>query len=143
MNPVIRSVLAVIAGMLVAFVLIFVVQGIGIRVYPPPPGMSPVDPESFKAMRMQVPVRSLLFVLLSYTVGSLAGGWVAARFAPSGKMTHAMILAALLFGAGLMNLMTIPHPAWFWVASSAIYWLAAWSGARAAGASGPAAPARA
>jgi hypothetical protein len=142
MNPVIRSVLAVIAGMLVAFVLIALVQTIGMRVYPPPP-MQTGDIESLRAAMARIPLGALLFVILSYTVGSLAGGWVAARLAPNGKMTHAMIVAALLFGAGLMNLMTIPHPAWFWVASSAVYWLAAWSGARAAGASGPAAPVRA
>jgi hypothetical protein len=134
MNPVVRSILAVVVGMLVAFVLIALVQMIGMRVYPPPPGVDATNLESMKAAVAKVPLGALLFVLLSYTVGSVAGGWVAARFAPKGRMRHAMILAAILFGAGLMNLMTIPHPAWFWVASSAIYWLGAWSGAQAAGA---------
>jgi len=143
MHPVVRSILAVIAGMLIAFVLIAVVQLIGMRVYPPPPGMDPTDIESMKAMRTQVPLGALLFVLLSYTVGSVAGGWLAALIGPAAKMTHAMTVAALLFGAGLMNLMTIPHPAWFWVASSLVYWLGAWSGAQAAGGTAPATTARA
>jgi hypothetical protein len=134
MSPVVRSILAVILGLLSAFVLIALVQMIGVRVYPPPPGMDPTNLESMKAAMAQIPLGALLFVLLSYTVGSVAGGWVAARFAPKGGMMHAMTVAALLFGAGLMNLMTIPHPAWFWVASSLLYWLGAWSGARAAGA---------
>lgn len=132
MNPVVRSILAVIIGMLVAFVLIGLVQAIGMRIYPPPPGMDPTDVESIKAAMAQRPLAALLFVLLSYTTGSVAGGWVAARLAPKAKMTHAMIVAALLFGAGLRNLMTIPHPTWFAVVSSAIYWLSAWSGAVAA-----------
>jgi hypothetical protein len=135
MNPIVRSVLAVIVGMLVAFVLIAMVEMLGMRVYPPPAGMDPTNLESIKAAMARVPLGALLFVLLAYTVGSVAGGWVAARFAPSARMMHAMIVAALLFGAGLMNLMTIPHPTWFWVVSSAIYWLGAWSGAQAAGAS--------
>ena len=54
-----------------------------------------------------------------------------------------MSVAALLFGAGLVNLMTIPHPVWFWVASSALYWLGAWSGAQAAGTAAPPAVAKA
>ena len=52
-------------------------------------------------------------------------------------MTHAMLVAALLFGAGLMNLMTIGHPMWFAITSSVIYWIGAWSGAQAAGAAPP------
>ncbi len=137
MNPVVRSILAVISGLLVAFVLIAVVQMIGMRLYPPPAGMDPTNPESIKAAMAQIPLAALLFVLLSYAAGSVAGGWVAARFAPKAKMMHAMILAALLFCAGLMNLMIIPHPVWFAIASSALYWLGAWSGAQAAGVAAP------
>jgi len=131
MRPVVRSILAVIVSMLVAFVMIALVQMIGMRLYPPPAGMNPADPESIKAAMAQIPLAALLFVLLSYTAGSVAGGWVAARFAPHRGMTHAMIVAALLFGAGLMNLATIPHPTWFAIASSLIYWVGAWSGAAA------------
>jgi hypothetical protein len=131
MNPVVRGVLAVIAGMLVALVLIVVVQVIGTRVYPPPP-MNRASIESIKAAIAQVPLVSLLFVLLSYTAGSVAGGWVVARFAPRDKMVHAMTLAGLLFCLGIVNLTSLPHPTWFWVASSAVYWLGAWSGAKAA-----------
>ena len=143
MNPVIRSILAVVAGMLSAFVVIALVQMIGVRIYPPAHPIDPTNIESMKAVMAQIPLAALLFVLLSYTAGSVVGGWVAARFAPKDRMMHAMFVAALLFGAGLMNLMTIPHPAWFWVASSVLYWLGAWSGAQAAGAARPAAAARA
>ena len=134
MNPVVRSILAVIVGMLVAFVLIALVQAVGHRIYPPPAGMDPTSIESIKAAMAQIPLAALLFVLLSYATGSVAGGWVAAKFAPVRKMRQAMMVAALLFGAGLMNLMTIPHPTWFAVVSSLIYWVGAWSGAQAAGA---------
>lgn len=133
MNPVVRSILAVIGGMLVAFVVIAVIEAIGMRLYPPPPGLDPTDRESLKMLVASMPLAAKLCMLVAYAMGSVAGGWVAARFAPHARMMHAMIVAALLFGAGLMNLMTIPHPAWFWVASSAIYWLGAWSGAQAAG----------
>lgn len=132
-----RSILAVIGGMLVAFVAIIVIESIGVKLYPPPPGLNPTDPESLKALVASMPLAAKLCVLLAYAAGSVAGGWVAARLAPRAKMMHAMIVAALLFGAGLMNLMTIPHPVWFWVASSGIYWLGAWSGAQAAGGGAP------
>ena len=133
MNPVVRGMLAVIGGILIAFVLIVVVQTIGTRIYPPPP-IDRANLDSIKAVMAQIPLASLLFVVLSYAAGSVAGGWVAARFAPRDKMAHAMTVGGLLFLLGIVNLMSLPHPTWFWVASSATYWLGAWSGARAAGA---------
>lgn len=132
MNPVVRSILAVIAGMLVAFVIIALVEMVGMRVYPPPAGMDPRDPESIKAAMAQIPLGALLVVLLAYAAGSVAGGWIAARFAPRARLMHAMIVGAILLGAGIMNMTMFPHPGWFWVSAIAIYLLGAWSGGSAA-----------
>ncbi len=134
MNPVVRSILAVVAGMLAAFVLIGLVEAIGMKIYPPLPGLDPRDRESFKAAVASMPRGALLCVLVAYAAGSVVGGWVAARFAPKAKLMHAMIVGAILLGAGVMNMMMIPHPGWFWAAAIAIYLLGAWSGGRAAGA---------
>lgn len=132
MKKPVRSILAVVVGMLVAFVIIALVQVVGMRVYPPPAGMDLTNPESIQAAMAQVPLGALLFVLLAYAAGSVAGGWVAARFAPHSRMMHAMIVGAILLGAGIMNMMAIPHPGWFWAAAIAIYLLGAWSGGSAA-----------
>ena len=132
MRPVVRSILAIIGGMLVAFVVIALIEVIGMRLYPPPAGMDPRDPESIRQPMANLPRAALLCLLVAYAAGSVAGGWVAARFAPSARLMHAMIVGGVLLGAGLMNLRTIPHPTWFWVSSIAIYLLGAWSGGRAA-----------
>ncbi len=132
MKPVVRSVIAVIAGMLVAFVVISLIEVIGMRLYPPPAGTDLRDPQAIRQAMASLPRAALLCVLVAYAAGSVAGGWVAARFAPSARLMHAMIVGAILLGAGLMNMMSIPHPAWFWIASIAIYLLGAWSGGRAA-----------
>ena len=137
MHPVVRSILAVLAGMLSAFVVIACVQAVGVRIYPPPPGMDPRDTATFKNLMAQMPLGALLFVLLAYAAGSVVGGWVAARFAPRAKLTHGMIVGAFLLGAGIMNMTVIPHPGWFWASAIAIYLLGAWSGARAAGSGAP------
>jgi len=128
MNPVVRSILAVVVGMLVAFVVIALVEAVGLRVYPLPAGIDLRDPASIKAAMAQRPLAALLFVLMAYAGGSVAGGWVAARFAPGSRIMHAMIVGAILVGAGIMNMMSIPHPVWFWVASIGICLLGAWRG---------------
>ena len=137
MHPVVRSILAILAGLLSAFVVIGLVEAIGMRLYPLPPGMDPRDPNSIKAVMANLPRGAMLCVLVAYAAGSVVGGWVAARFAPRAKLTHGMIVGLLLLTAGLLNMSTIPHPAWFWVSSIAIYVLGSWSGARAAGAGSP------
>ena len=134
MNPVVRSVLAVLGGMLAAFVVIALVQVVGMIVYPPPAGLNPQDREAFKAVVANLPRGALLCVLLAYATGSVVGGWVAARFVPRAKLMHAMIVGAFLLGAGIVNLMMIPQPSWFSASAVAIYLLGAWSGGRAAGA---------
>jgi len=138
MRPAVRSVLAILAGLLSAFVVIALVEAIGVRFYPPQPGMDPRDPNSIRAAMANLPRGAMLCVLVAYAAGSVVGGWVAARFAPRAKLTHGMIVGALLLAAGVLNMSTIPHPGWFWASSIAIYLLGSWSGARAAGA-GPSA----
>jgi hypothetical protein len=134
MHPLVRSILAVLGGLLAAFVVIGLVEAAGVRFYPPPPGMDPRDPKSIRAVMANLPRGALLCVLVAYAAGSVVGGWVAARFAPSAKLTHGMVVGALLLAAGVLNMSTIPHPGWFWISSIAIYLLGTWSGARAAGA---------
>lgn len=131
MRPVVRSILAVVVGMLVAFVIMACVEVVGMRVYPLPAGMHLHDPESMKSAMAQVPLGAKLFVLLAFAAGSVAGGWVGARFAPGSRLMHAMIVGAILLGTGVMNMMQFPHPDWFWVSAIAIFLLGAWSGGRA------------
>jgi hypothetical protein len=106
------------------------VEALGQKVYPPPPGLDPSDPESIRAAMQDIPAGALVFVLLAWTVGSAAGGWVAARLAPRRPVLHGMIIGALLLAGGLANLVMIPHPLWFTIVGVAVFLPAACLGAR-------------
>ena len=65
---------AVVAGLVVSFVLITAVQAISARLFPLPSGMDPNDPAALARFMQQLPIGALLLVALSYAVGSLGGG---------------------------------------------------------------------
>jgi len=117
MSPLARSVLAVLAGVMAAFIAIMVVQQVSAMLYPPPPGFDPKDPAAVAALIGSLPLGAFLMVLLSYFLGALLGGYLAARLAPSRRTMHAGIIAVLLVVASILNLMAVPHPVWFAVAN--------------------------
>lgn len=113
MSPLVRSVLAVLAGLMAAFIAIMVVQQLSAMLYPWPAGADPTDPAVLKAFISTLPPGAFLIVLLGYLLGALSGGYLAARLAPSRRSLHAGIIAVLLLVASIMNLTAIPHPTWF------------------------------
>jgi hypothetical protein len=126
---ILRGIAAVIAGMIVAFLLVFGAEAISHQIYPPPPGMSLQDMARIKAFVATLPMSVLLIVLAGHLIGTFAGTWTAAKIARS--PIAAFILGALLLAAGIVNAVTIPQALWFSIASFVIYIGATLVGARA------------
>jgi hypothetical protein len=137
-----RGVLAVIAGVVAAVVVIMLAELGCSQLFPLPPGLDPTNREAIEAHVAKLPLIALLLVVLGWALGSIAGGWVAARISRTNATRSALIVGTLLLIAGVMNMMTIPHPLWMWIAGLAVYLPSAWLGARLAGAPRPAATAR-
>ncbi len=135
--PILRSVLAVILGIVLAGFLIWAVEGIGHRVYPVPEGVDLTNPQAVAAFIDEAPLGALLFVILAWGVGTLAGGWLAVMVAGRSATLHAMIVGAVMLAGGIMNMVMIPHPPWFWILGVLVFLPAAWLGARLAPAGRP------
>jgi len=110
-----RSVLAILAGAIVAGVLIALVEAMSSAVYPPPPGIDIHDHEAMRQHVDTLPIGAFLFVLAAWAIGSFGGSWVAARLATRARLRHGLAVGALFLGAGVMNMLMIPHPWWMWV----------------------------
>ena len=76
-----RRILAIVLGLLVAFVFFMLFQATSGAMYPPPPGLDLGDPADLEAYIATLPQTALVLVLLGYAVGSLMGGYVTARVA--------------------------------------------------------------
>jgi hypothetical protein len=124
-----RSIAAVVAGLIVAFLLVFGAEGIAHQVYPPPAGMNMQDMAQVRAFVAALPLSALLIVLAGWLIATFVGTWLAAKIAQSA--IPGFILGALLLAAGIANAFMIPQPVWFSIASFVIYIGATLAGARA------------
>lgn len=129
----IRNILAVVAGAVVAVALVAGIDALGHRVYPLPRGVDWNDPAVVAQVVRGMPVGAFLFAVASWIVAAFAGAWLAARLAPSRKLVHGGVVGALMLAATIANLLMIPHPAWVILSGLAGVPLSAWLGARAGG----------
>jgi hypothetical protein len=129
MSPVVRRILAVLAGMVAAVVVITLVEVVSGRMYPPPAGVNLQDPEAMRAFAATLPVGAFLMVLLSYALGAFVGGWVAGWRAPTAWPLPPAVIALFLTLGSVMNLRAIPHPGWFWAANLVVVVVLPFAGA--------------
>ena len=123
-----KNIAAGIAGVIVAFALVLVVQKVGHTVYVPPADLDMNDAEAMKAYVATLPVGAFLFVIASYFIGALCGTFAACKIGDARRFIYAMIIGGLMLAATAANLMAIPHPMWFSFAAVIAIVVAAWLG---------------
>ena len=128
-----RSILAVLGGAVACGIVIFAVEAVSSQVFPLPPGTDLTDPDAIRAAVADLPLGAFVFLLLAWFVGVFAGAWVAARLAPHSPFVHGMIVTGLVVAGAAVNLATLPHPGWMWVAGPAVILASGWLGARLGG----------
>jgi hypothetical protein len=126
----IRSILAVLGGAVLTFVVIWLLEMAGMLIYPPPPGLDFSKPEAVRAAMASIPVGALVCVIVAQSVGTFAGAWFAAYIARRRPGLHAAIVGVLAMLAAIGNMLSIPHPVWFWIVSLLLFLPAAVAGGR-------------
>ena len=119
-----RKILSVIAGVVAGGIVVGLVEALGHTAFPIREG---VDFQQLKPG--DIPIPAMVAVLVAWALGSLVGGWVAARKA---GMAPALSVGAILMAAGIVNMVTIPSPLWFWVGGLAVFLPFAYLGAKLA-----------
>ena len=109
-----RTILGALAGLITTYVTIMLVEFAGHRVYPPPPGLDPGNPDDMSRLVGILPFGALLFVVAAWVIGAMAGGMVAARIARNSHPRIAAIIPALLVMTGVIAMIVImpAHPMW-------------------------------
>jgi hypothetical protein len=133
MRSVFRSIRAVVAGFVVASVVMMTVEMINGHVLYPELGKMAegvTDREVVRSLLATAPIGALLVVIVGWTLGSLVGGWVTARIVRRAPIGHALVLGGLLTLAGIANNLMLPPPLWFWIASLLVFLPAAYAGGR-------------
>jgi len=128
----VRSIVAVLVGLVIGTVVIFGLESVGHLIYPPPEGVHGNDPEEVKKVIANMPVAVFLFVLLSWAAGNCVGGFLAAWVARRSQAVHALLIGVCFQASGIILMLTLPHPVWFWVASFLVSLPPAYLGSRLA-----------
>lgn len=113
MSPILRNILAVLAGVLVGSFVNMALIMMSSSVIPLPEGVDPGDMESIKAnMPFYQPIQFLM-PFLAHALGTLAGAFVTALLAASSHMRLALLIGVVFLVGGIMMVMDLPSPMWF------------------------------
>jgi hypothetical protein len=123
-NQWVRTVLGVIVGVVCGGLVVFLVEGAGHAIFPPPPDTDLSDPKSLESLMANMPIGALVMVLLGWFLGSLAGAWMARLVAR--QNLSAWIVALLFIALTATNFLYIPHPVWMMAAGVLIPLVSAW-----------------
>lgn len=113
MNPIVRNILALVAGLVVGSVVNMGLSLIGPFVVPPPAGADTSTMEGLRAsMKLFTPVH-FVFPFLAHALGTLAGAFTAAKLAASHGARFATAIGACFLVGGAMMVNELGGPAWF------------------------------
>lgn len=113
MNPKIKLVLAVIAGIVIGGLVNFGIIVLGPSVLEYPEGLDFSDPESFKSKVHLFTDIHFLWAFLAHALGAFVGGFVAAKIAPKSKVKYALFVGVFFLIGGIKMVMDVQSPAWF------------------------------
>ena len=113
MNPIVRNILAVVAGVIVGGAVNMGIIMISGMIIAPPPGADMTTMEGVKAAMPMMEPRHFIMPFLAHALGTLAGSFVAAWLAASRRLVLAIVIGLWNMLGGAMAVMMLPAPMWF------------------------------
>jgi hypothetical protein len=127
MNPIIRNILAVLAGGIVGSVVNIGIIMISGSVIPPPEGADVTTMEGLQASLHLFEPKHFLMPFLAHALGTFAGALLAALIAANHKMLFALVIGVFFLAGGIGNVFMLPSPVWFTIVDLAgAYFPMAW-----------------
>ena len=113
MNPLLKNILAIIAGAVIGSVVNGGIIAISSSVIPPPEGADVTTMEGLKASMHLFKPKHFIMPFLAHALGALVGAFIAAKIAVDHKMKFALIVGILFLAGGITNVLMLPSPTWF------------------------------
>lgn len=113
MNPILRNILAVLAGILIGMAVNMGIILISGSIIPPPEGADLTTEEGLvNSMHLMQP-KHFIMPFLAHALGTLAGAFIVAKLAASQKMRLAIVIGIVFLIGGIMMVLALPSPLWF------------------------------
>jgi len=115
MNPILKNMLAVIAGVAGGSAVNMGIIMISGSIIPPPASADVTTTEGLKAAMLLFEPRHFLLPFLAHALGTFAGAWLAAVIAANNKMIFALGIGLFFLAGGIASIVLLPSPLWFTV----------------------------
>jgi hypothetical protein len=115
MNPIVRNILAVIAGLVVGGAVNMGIIMISGSIIPPPEGVDNTTMEGLKAGMHLFQPKHFILPFLAHALGTFVGALLAAIIAATHKMKFALSIGIFFLVGGIANVIMLPSPTWFTV----------------------------
>lgn len=113
MNPIIRNILAVAAGVVIGSIVNMGIIMLSSSIIPPPEGVDVTTMEGLKSSLHLFEPKHFIFPFLAHAFGTLVGAFLAALIAVNHKMRFALGVGAFFLVGGIANVCMLPSPIWF------------------------------
>jgi len=113
MNPIVKNILAVVAGVAAGGLVNMGLIMISGSVIPPPEGVDPTDMDSLIENISQFGPKNFIFPFLAHALGTLAGAFTVAKLAANNHSKFALGIGAFFLIGGIMMAVQLPAPVWF------------------------------
>ncbi len=122
----VKKLIAIVFGILVAIGVIFILEAIGHLLYPTPPNLVLEDPQKLKEAIASLPLPEFIIVLIAWMSGAFLGAFGAMLFARSGQFWLGGVVTLFVFVAAVSNFFFVAYPAWFEIVAVLGIPLASW-----------------
>ncbi len=133
MHPIVKNILAVIAGWLGGSIVNMGLIQMGHTLMP----IEGIDPEDMEALAAVMPTLEwtyFIFPFLAHALGTLVGATLAGLIATGHKMRFSLAIGGLFLLGGIAVSYMLPAPAWFTVTDLLLAYIPmAWLGGKVAG----------
>ncbi|WP_297798100.1 hypothetical protein [uncultured Eudoraea sp.] len=130
MKPILRYILAIIAGWLVGSIINLALVNLGHSIFP----IENIDPNDMEALASVMPTldyKYFIFPFLAHALGTLIGASIAGLIAADHKMRCALGVGAIFLIGGILASYMLPAPTWFVVTDLVLAYIPmAWLGGK-------------
>jgi hypothetical protein len=132
MNPILKNILAVIAGWLGGSIINMGLIKIG-HIIMPIEGLDPSDMNALAEVMPTLEPKYFIFPFLAHALGTLVGAFIAYKISATHKMKFALGIGAFFLLGGIMMSRMLPAPTWFEVTDILLAYIPmAWIGGKLA-----------
>ena len=113
MNPILKNVLAVLAGIIVGSLANGAIIELGMHLIVPPEGVDVNTPEGLKAGIHLFEPKHFITPFLAHAIGTFVGALLTFLIAATHKNKFALAVGGLFLIGGIINVFMLPAPIWF------------------------------